>query len=101
MFELSVTPELLIVLLAGLAAILFDWFPRLSTWYDKLSVLKKKQLMAVLLAVIVSVIYSLGCLGVLALACTKAQVVELVSMYLVAIGINQGVHWLGKPTGSG
>ena len=99
MFELPITPEFLSFLLAGLVAILFDWFPGLTGWYDPLSPLKKKQIMAVVLAVIIAVIYGLGCAGIIAgLACTQSQIIELVNVYLVSIGINQGVHLLTKPS---
>lgn len=98
MFSLLVTPEFLAFLLAGLAAIVFDWFPGLAAWFDGLSVLKKKQLMAAVLALIVASMYGLGCAGVLTLACTKQQIVDLVPVWLIAAGINQGIHQLTKPS---
>ena len=41
LFNLALTPEALSILLAGLLAILFDWFPGLAAWFDGLSRLKK------------------------------------------------------------
>ncbi len=102
MFTLSITSDLLSYLLAGLLAVIFDWFPGLSGWFATLSAIKKQQLIGALLLVIVGVIFALGCSGVLGgLTCDKAQVAELVKIYLVAIGINQGVHTLSKPTAAG
>jgi hypothetical protein len=102
MFDLAVTPELLSYLLAGLVAILFDWFPVLNAWYGDLSSLKKQQIMAGMLAVIVAVIYGLGCAGILGgMTCDQGQIAVLVKIYFVAIGVNQGMHMLTKPTGVG
>lgn len=102
MFEFTITPDVLSYVLAGLMAIAFDWFPVLSTWYDGLSKARKQQVMAALLAVVILVVFGLGCAGVLAaLSCDKDQVAKLISMYLIAIGINQGVHKISKPTAAG
>jgi hypothetical protein len=100
MFNLSVTPDLLAYLLAGLAAILFDWFPGLSVWYGGLSELKKRQLMAALLLGIVLAIFSAGCAGVLSagFGCDRSGFAALVQIYLIATGVNQGAHALFKPS---
>ncbi len=99
MFNLSITPDLLSYVLAGLCAILFDWFPVLSSWYGALSQLKKRQIMATVLLVIILTIYLGSCTGIFStgLTCDKAGFAVLFQIYLVAIGINQGVHLLTKP----
>lgn len=43
MFQITVSPDFLAYLLAGLLAILFDWFPGLSAWFGQLSEPKKRQ----------------------------------------------------------
>jgi len=99
MFALSVTPELLTAVFAALLAILFDWFPPVSQWYDTLSVLKKKQIMALGLVLIVAAIYGGTCLSLFSgtVTCDKAGITSLVYSILIALGINQGVHSLAKP----
>lgn len=99
MFNLSVTPEFLAYLLAGLLALLFDWFPKLSAWFDTLSPLKKQQIIGLLLAVIVAVIFGGICAGLFTstYACDKAGIAALVQIWLICVGINQGVHALTKP----
>jgi len=98
MFELNVSPDLLAYLLAGLVAVLFDWFPGLRERFDTLREMQKRTVMAVVLAVIVAGIFGLGCLGVLArMTCDKTQVANLAQVFLVAVGINQGTHLLFKP----
>ena len=103
MFKFVLTPELLSVILAGLIAILFDWFPGLAPWYDTLSALKKKQLMVVVLIVMVGVIFVGSCYGLFTtgIACEQASIPVLVSMVLVAAGVNQATHLLTKPEGKG
>jgi len=57
MFELNVSPDLLAYLLAGLVAVLFDWFPGLRERFDTLREMQKRTVMAVVLAVIVAGIF--------------------------------------------
>jgi len=100
MFNLSVTPEFLAYLLAGLTAILFDWFPGLSGWYDALSDLKKREIMAVVLAAIVAAIYGGVCIHLFTtqIVCDQAGLAAMVQIYLLVLGINYTVHQVFKPT---
>jgi pilus assembly protein Flp/PilA len=99
MFQLSVSPDFLSYLLAGLLAILFDWFPGLSAWFGQLSALKKRQLVAVLLLVVVLAIYAGVCGGLFnsTFSCDQAGFTALIQVYLLCVGINQGIHLLSKP----
>ena len=99
MFTLSVTPDFLAYLLAGISAILFDWFPGLSSWFGNLTSLKKQQIMATLLLAIILLIYLGSCTGILAagFTCDKTGFAALFQVYLISVGINQGVHLLSKP----
>jgi pilus assembly protein Flp/PilA len=101
MFELSITPELLVSIVAALLAIAFDWFPKLAPWYDTLSELKKKQLMGALLFLTVGAIYGGLCVNLFSSAtytCSQTSLAELVKVAFLAIVTNQGVHSLSKPT---
>jgi pilus assembly protein Flp/PilA len=100
MFNLSVTPEFLAYLLAGLVAILFDWFPGLTTWFGNLSELKKRQFMGLLLALIVGVIFGGACYGLFStgFSCDATGAAAVIQVWLIAVGINQGLHLLTKPS---
>ena len=100
MFQISITPEFLAYLLAGLVAVLFDWFPGLMTWFGNLSELKKRQFMGVLLGVIVLLIFGGSCWGIFTsgFTCDKLGFASLVQVYLIAVGVNQGLHLLTKPS---
>ncbi len=99
MFEITVTPDFLLIIFAALLAVVFDWFPGLSPWYAGLSELKKKQVMIGLLLVVAAVVYGGTCYGVFAsnVACSRIGISSLVTTVLIAAGVNQGVHLLTKP----
>ncbi len=99
MFNIHVTPELLVAIFAALIAIAFDWFPGLANWYNPLSELKKKQIMAGVLIVVVVFIYAGTCWGIFStgLSCTQTDLVALLNMVWVAVVVNQSFHALLKP----
>jgi len=100
MFELSITPELLVSIVAAFLAAAFDWAPKLAPWYDGLSGLKKQQLMGGLLLVTVAVIYGGICVRLFfspVYACEQTSLAELVKVAFLAIAANQTVHNLTKP----
>lgn len=100
MFTLPITPEFLTYLLAGLSALIFDWFPGLAAWFANLSEFKKRQLMAALLLGIVLTIYGGICGGLFSApyTCDKTGLAELLQVFLLSAGINQGVHKLLQPS---
>lgn len=100
MFQMTISPELLAFILAGFTAVLFDWVPGLSEWFTALSESRKKQLMIALMAAITLSIYGGVCGGVFVtqISCNSAGFSVLMQIFLLSIGINQGVHLLTKPT---
>jgi hypothetical protein len=99
LFKLSITPQTLTVILSGLLALLFDWFPRLAPWYEGLSRLKKQQLMLGLLALIVAAVFGGSCYGLFSsgLACSRESLPELLQIILSAAAANQAAHLLTRP----
>jgi hypothetical protein len=98
MLQISIDVQFLVYVLAGVTALVFDWFPGVKSWYELFTEAQKKVIMAGMLAVIVVAIYGLGCVGFIAgLTCDKLQASALLNLYLIAIGINQGAHQLFKP----
>lgn len=101
MFNLNITPELLVSIVAAVLAVLFDWFPKLAPWYDTLSELKKKQLMGGLLLATVAVIYGGICVNLFfstRYVCEQVSLAELIKAAFLAIAFNQTIHSLTKPT---
>ena len=100
MFEFSVTPEFLLVIVAGLLALVFDYFPAVAQWFDGLSVAQKKQLNAGLVIGSGAVIFAGQCFGLFVtnLICTVRGGFDALYIVFLAITVNQGVHALAKPT---
>lgn len=100
MYTFSVTPELLIVLIAGLLALVFDYFPLVAKWFDGLEVAAKRQLNAGLVLLIAIGIFVGDCYGLFAtnLICTIKGGFDTLYIVFLAITVNQGVHTATKPT---
>lgn len=99
MFEFSVTPEFFVVIVAGLLALVFDYFPYVAKWFDAKSEDAKKQIMALLLIGAAVAIFAGECFGLFAtnLICTVKGGFDTLYMVFLAITVNQGVHKLLKP----
>jgi hypothetical protein len=97
--QLALTPELLAMLLAGLLAVAFDWFPGLAPWFGGLSRLKKQQLVLALLGLIAGGVMAGSCQGWLetGLACGVQALPRLLEIILAAASVNQAVHLLARP----
>jgi len=100
MFEFSVTPEFLVVIVAGLLALVFDYFPVAAKWYDGLEAATKRQFMLALVIGVALVIFAGQCfnLFVTNLVCSVKGGFDTLYIVFLAISVNQGVHFLTKPT---
>ena len=100
MYEFTVTPELLTVLVAGVLALVFDYFPVVAKWYDALDAAVKRQVMAALVIGFALVVFAGQCFGLFAtnLLCSVKGGFDALYIVFLAIGVNQGVHGLAKPT---
>jgi hypothetical protein len=99
LLRLAVTPELLAMLLAGVLAVAFDWFPGLAPWFAGLSRLKKQQLVLALLGLIAGGVLAGSCQGWLetGLVCGVEALPRLLEIILAAASVNQAVHLLARP----
>jgi hypothetical protein len=100
MYAFTVTPEFLVVLFAGLAALAFDYFPGLAAWYDAFDAPIKKRIMAVVVLLFAVVIFAGQCWGLFAtnLTCELKSAFDLGYIVFIAVGVNQGAHLLMKPS---
>lgn len=101
---LPLTAETVSVLLGGLAALAFDWFPGLAGWFHGLAINRKKQIITLSLLGIVGAVTFGGCKGLFdtGFACQPGSLPEIIRMLLVAAASNQATHLLTKPsTGQG
>jgi len=100
MYEFSVTPDFLLVLVAGLLALVFDYFPGAAKWFDALTTEVKRQLNAGLVLLSAAVIFGGTCFGLFItnLICSVKGSLDLLYIVFLAVTVNQGVHLLLKPT---
>jgi pilus assembly protein Flp/PilA len=101
MFSIPINPNLLATIVSAILALAFDWFPKLAPWYDTLSELKKRQLMALLLTITIAAIFGGLCAQLITspdFTCAQASLAKLIEMGFTLIVTNQGVHMLFKPT---
>lgn len=100
MYEFSVTPEFLLVLVAGLLALVFDYFPVVAKWFDGLEPSEKRLLNAGLVAGFAAVIFAGQCMGwfITNLICTVKGLLDLLYIVFLAISVNQGVHFGFRPS---
>ena len=103
LFKLAVNPETLVMILAGLLAVLFDWFPGLRPWFDGLSRTRKRLVMTGLLSLVAGLIFAGSCKGLFetGVACTVESLPLLLQYILSAAAANQAVHLLVKPAAGG
>jgi len=100
MYTFEVTPEFLMVLVAGALALAFDYFPILAKWFDAQTIEAKRRLNAVLVIGAAAVIFAGTCFAVFItnLACTAKGGLDTLYIVFLAVTVNQGVHALLKPT---
>jgi len=93
MLGIEVTSDWLILIASGVTSLVFSWFPGLNTWYAALRDPIKKLIMAGVILLIVVAALVLSCYNVIEsnLACTKEGIAAAVGIYLLAIGVNQGL----------
>lgn len=99
-WSFTVNAAFLTATAAAILALLFDYAGGLAEWYDKLSDIQQRQLMAGLLFVVAVGVFLGQCFNIFVtnLACTQMGGMDLFYQFLLAIGINQGTHNLFKPT---
>jgi len=100
MYEFQVTPEFLLVIVAGVLALAFDYFPGVAAWFDALKADAKRQLNAVLVIGTAAVIFAGTCFSwfITNLICSVKGGFDTLYIVFLAIGVNQGVHLLLKPS---
>lgn len=100
MFAFKVTPELLVAIFAAVTVLVFEYAPKVRTWFEAKSPTQKKQIVLVSLVIEVAGIFAGTCYGlfVTGLVCEVRTVFDLLYMVLLAVAVNQGVHRLTKKT---
>ncbi len=96
---MTLSPELLVAVAAGMLAVAFEYIPGLHPRYDALSPEWKRLVMLGMLILVCLGAFGLGCAGKLAVSCDADGALYLLGLLAVAIAANQGVHSIGKRSG--
>jgi len=100
MFEFVVTPEFLLVLIAGILAFVFDYFPGVAKWFDALDESQKRLLNVGFVVGAGLIIFGGQCFGLFAtnLVCSTSGIFDTIYIIFLALGVNYGVHKATKPS---
>ena len=100
MYQFDVNPALLLALVAGALALIFDYFPVVSKWFDTLEESQKKLLNVGLVVGVAVVLFVGDCLALFDtnLVCTLKGGLDLAYMVFLAITVNYGLHKATKPS---
>ena len=100
MYEFTVNSDLLLGIISVFLAVLFDWVPVTATWFDRQPEGTKKMLNAGLLFLAAAVLYAGQCGGIFKTnyVCDTKGALDLVVLWGIAVGINQGIHFGTKPS---
>lgn len=100
MYHFDVTPELLLILVAGALALIFDYFPGVAKWFDGLSVEAKRGVNALGVVGFAAILFAGQCFGIFVtnLICSVAGSLDLFYIIFLSVTVNQGVHLALRPT---
>jgi hypothetical protein len=98
MFEFEVNPGMLNVVVAIALSLVFEYVPKVRSWYAAQPEQVKKQIMLASLVLTSTLIFVGQCAGLFStnLTCDVKSAVQLVYMIGIAIGVNQGFHLLTR-----
>jgi putative flippase GtrA len=91
------SPEQISAVAGVVLALVFEYFPVLSTWYEQKDEGTKRQVMLGAMVLVVAVAYGLSCANFLSLwVCTVDGAWQAVLALISAVVANQGTHMLIK-----
>ena len=91
------TPEGIAMVAGAALAIIFEYFPFISAWFETLTESNKKLVMAGAMIAVTGIAFGLSCVGIIGgLICTSAGLMDVIYALILAIVANQGVHQLTK-----
>lgn len=100
MTDFVVNGEVLVAILAVVASLVFNYFPRVRVWFAGLASEAKSLIMLGVLLVISAAILGLQCGGVLqtGISCDKNGLIQLIWYYILAVISNQASYLIAPET---
>jgi len=99
-YQFTVDSALLLALVGGGLALVFDYFPYVRTWFDALTESQKRLVNAGLSLLFAAVLFAGDCLVLFDtnLVCDVRGGMDTLYIVFLAISVNQGVHLALKPS---
>lgn len=100
MYQFNVTAALLVALVAGAMALIFDYFPGIAKWFDAKPVETKRLINAGGVIGFALILFVGQCFAIFLtnLVCTMKGLFDLLYLIFIALSVNQGVHLVLKPS---
>lgn len=87
------TGEELVAIAGIVLSLLFEYFPRLSGWYNALEDNYQRLIMLGLVAVVAGTVFGMSCVGLSdAYTCDKAGLWSLLKMFIAGVVANQASY---------
>lgn len=96
----DVGADRLLAIAAAILSLAFNYAPGLAEWYDDISEIGKRQIMAALIILGAVGVFLGQCFNIFYtnLACTQAGALDMAYYIFLAAGVNQGVHLMTRPS---
>ena len=100
MYQVSINPNLLLIVLSAGLALLFDWVPGVATWFNALAEGTKRLVNAGILLLVSAILFGGQCGGLFSTnyTCDAKGALDMLIIWFTAVTINQGVHFGTKPS---
>lgn len=101
MFQFEVSASSILILIAGIQSLVFDYFPKVAPWFEKLTVSQKRQLTAGLGVLFALSLYGLSCQGYWIqsnLVCEPKTLIQLASDIVISVAAGVAFHSQTKPS---
>lgn len=91
------TAAILLTLWSVAQALILEYVPYVSEWYEKLEKKWKRFVQAIGLLVVSAAVYGLACGDIIGgIACNQAGVIQMILVWIWALTANQTTHMLTK-----
>ncbi len=93
------TAELLLGIVGVALSLALEYIPGLARWYETLTPDWKRAIIGIALVVATAATLALQCTGLVevpGLTCDRRGIIDALAALLIALGANQGTHWIAR-----
>ena len=91
------TPELLLLVWGALQSLILEYLPYIAPWYHKQDAQWKRLIQAIGLIIVSVLVVVLACYDVVGgIGCNRGGVIEVITVFILALMSNQSTHLVFK-----